>query len=58
MVLWCCGVVVLWYLWYCGICGICGIAVLGICVCGAPAVPLLCAYSVVVVYSAMAVDWL
>ena len=37
VVLWYCGIVVLWY---CGICGIYGIAVLGVCVCGAPAVPL------------------
>ena len=55
-VVWYCGIVVLWYhgivVYYGGSC-------LRLrCVCGAPAVPLLCAYGVVVVYSATAVDWL
>src|SRR6266702_4033399 len=67
VVLWYCGIVVLWYLWYLWYCGI-GCLRLR-CACGAPAVrprypcgtpsaPLLCAYSIVVVCSAMAADWL
>ncbi len=46
---------------YCGYgCGCyCGYCCLRLrCICGASAVPLLCAYGVVVFYSAIAVDWL
>ena len=38
---------------------VCGVSVVHLrCACSAPAVPLLCAYSVVVFYSVIAVNWL